>query len=96
MNKICINNKVLDSQQTNVVLCDARDILVVAGAGSGKTLTIVGKVKYLIEKKKILPEEILCISFCNDSVNSLTNKLKEYNIDIMTFHKLGLKNVYMV
>lgn len=90
MNKICINNKVLDSQQTNVVLCDARDILVVAGAGSGKTLTIVGKVKYLIEKKKILPEEILCISFCNDSVNSLMNKLKEYNIDIMTFHKLGL------
>ena len=65
----------------------------VAGAGSGKTLTILGKIKYLIEKKKYKEDEILCISFTNETVTSLRNKLlnMNYDIEVLTFHKLGLK-----
>ena len=65
----------------------------VAGAGSGKTLTILGKIKYLIEKKKYKEDEILCISFTNETVTSLRNKLLNinYDIEVLTFHKLGLK-----
>mgnify|MGYP000137534857 CR=1 FL=1 len=37
--------------------------LVLAGPGSGKTLTIVNRVKYLIEKQKVRPEEILVVTF---------------------------------
>ena len=37
--------------------------LVLAGPGSGKTLTIVNRIKYLIEKRKVRPEEILVITF---------------------------------
>lgn len=64
-----------------------------AGAGSGKTLTILGKVKYLIEKKHLNEDEILCISFTNETVSSLKNKLlsMNYDIEVLTFHKLGLK-----
>ena len=65
----------------------------VAGAGSGKTLTILGKIKYLIEKKNYKENEILCISFTNETVTSLRNKLlnMNYDIEVLTFHKLGLK-----
>lgn len=67
--------------------------MVVAGAGSGKTLTILGKIKYLLESKECSQEEILCISFTNKSCDSLSEKLKNigYSIDVLTFHKLGLK-----
>lgn len=40
--------------------------LVLAGPGSGKTLTIVNRVKYLIEKQKVRPEEILVVTFYQD------------------------------
>lgn len=63
--------------------------LVIAGAGSGKTSTIVGKVNYFIDNKIYKPEEILIISFTNETVNSLKEKIN-YNQDIKTFHKLAL------
>lgn len=47
-----IDGKSLDLQQKQAVLSDETNNLVIAGAGSGKTLTISGKVKYLIESRK--------------------------------------------
>lgn len=85
-----INGHILDKNQKTAILTDEINNLIIAGAGSGKTLTIVGKIKYLIEIKKIKPEEILCISFTNDSVKSLKEKITS-NIEILTFHKLAIK-----
>ena len=62
-----IDGKSLDDQQRMVVVSDEDHSLVLAGAGSGKTLTIAGKVKYLCEEKKIKPEEILLIAFTKKS-----------------------------
>ena len=45
-----INGYKLDINQRKIITDNKTNILVVAGAGSGKTLTIVGKIKYLIEK----------------------------------------------
>ena len=84
-----IYGKKLDKYQRKVVLDESRELLVVAGAGSGKTLTITAKVKYLIEKKNIKENEILCLSFTNEAVNNLKERLS-YNVDILTFHKLAL------
>ena len=87
-----INGYPLDKHQRKAVLCKKENVLVVAGAGSGKTLTIVGKIRYLIEELNVRKEDILCISFTNDTVNSLKNNLLKYNydIDVYTFHKLSL------
>lgn len=63
--------------------------LVIAGAGSGKTFTIVNKINYLLENKIYKEDEILVISFTNESVNDLKRKIN-YNLNIMTFHKLSL------
>ncbi len=85
-----INGYSLDYNQRKIILNNTDNVLVVAGAGSGKTLTIVGKIKYLIEKKKVNPKDILCISFTNETVKSLKEKLN-IDMDIFTFHKLSLE-----
>lgn len=63
--------------------------LVVAGAGSGKTFTIANKIKYLLDNNIYKENELLIISFTNESVNDLKRKI-DYNLDIMTFHKLAI------
>lgn len=93
MKKIIINNLELDESQTKTIINESKSTIVIAGAGSGKTLTIQGKIKYLIEDKNIKEDEILCISFTNETVNNLHDKLLSlgYEIEVKTFHKLGLK-----
>ena len=83
----------LDKEQFNIATSKDKELLVVAGAGSGKTFTIVGRIWYLINIKKVKPEEILCISYTKEASTSLKNKLlKEFNIDmnVYTFHKLAI------
>lgn len=83
----------LDKEQFNIATSKDKELLVVAGAGSGKTFTIVGRIWYLINVKKVKPEEILCISYTRDASDSLKNKLiKEFNINmnVYTFHKLAI------
>ncbi len=85
-------NIVLDEDQRKVVLTDEDYCLVIAGAGAGKTTTVAAKVKYLVDKKKIKPEEILIISFTNKAVGELRDKInKALNIPcpITTFHSAG-------
>lgn len=88
-----INGHSLDYNQRCAVITSEDNSLVIAGAGSGKTLTIIGKIRYLIEKCNIKEDEILCISFTNDSVNDIKKALSKnynYNIPVYTFHKLAL------
>ena len=90
--KIC--GYYLDDEQQAIVLDKSKYLLVVAGAGSGKTLTILGKINYLLKHQKIKSNEILCISFTRASSNSLKSKIKSEfaeNIDVYTFHKLSLE-----
>ena len=89
--KYKINGYELDKAQVKAVTSKRQRILVLAGAGSGKSLTIIGRVKYLIHELNVNPKDILCISFTNDAVNNLKNDLNEKEVDVMTFHKLALK-----
>ncbi len=86
-----IEGKSLDDSQQNTIVTDEKNILVVAGAGSGKTATVVGKIKYLLEKG-VKEDEILVISFTNNTVNELKQRLEKQNINIevKTFHKTGM------
>ncbi|MCD5325380.1 MULTISPECIES: UvrD-helicase domain-containing protein [Pontibacillus] len=89
-----IDGKSLDHQQRVAIVTDEDSNLILAGAGSGKTLTISGKVKYLIERKGIKPEEILLISFTKKAAGEMHERIAKklgVEIDVKTFHKLGLE-----
>lgn len=68
--------------------------VVLAGAGTGKTYTIVEKIKYLIEKNVYAPEKIVCITFSNEAANNLILRIdkilaeigKDKKPIIRTFH----------
>jgi len=86
----------LDDDQRYSLVVDDDNNLIIAGAGSGKTLTIVSKIKYLIEKKHINPNEIFVFSFLKESVKDIKKKIKKLNIvnyndhNVSTFHKKGI------
>lgn len=83
----------LDKNQRKCVLNEEDAILVIAGAGSGKSLTIIAKICYLIEYLGYKEKDILCISFTNASSKSLEESIKKnygYSISVYTFHKLAL------
>ena len=75
-----INGYPLDDYQSRVVLSNEQATLVVAGAGSGKSLTIIGKIVYLVKICNINPNDILCISFTNDATINLKNNIKKKNL----------------
>ena len=90
--KECDPNIMLDDEQREVVLSDEDHTLVIAGAGAGKTTTVAAKVRFLVEKQGVKPEEILVISFTNKAVNELKERIN-HNLNIpcpvSTFHSIG-------
>ncbi len=88
-----VNGKSLDIEQRRAILCNAKSNLTIAGAGSGKTLTICGKVKYLLEKGMAKENEILLLSYSRASADDLENKINKVatGLTVETFHALGLK-----
>ena len=88
-----VEGKHLDKQQLKCIVKPLSNHLVIAGAGTGKTTTIVGKVKYLLNSGMCKPEDILVLSFTNASAEEMRERIcKEtnQNIEASTFHKLGL------
>jgi DNA helicase-4 len=84
-----IEGRKLDIQQRTAVVTDEDNNIVIAGAGSGKTTTIVGKVNYIIDRYKVDPEEILLISFTNKSASTLAGRIDIEGVEAKTFHKFG-------
>ena len=86
-----IEGKSLDDQQRQAIITDECSNLIIAGAGSGKTLTILGKVKYLVEKRNVNPSKILLLSFTRKTVEELNQRLRNLGLKTKatTFHKLG-------
>lgn len=80
----------LDRQQRRSIVSEEDNCLVVSSAGSGKTSSIVGKVKYLTEIKKINPQNILLISYTNKAAAELTDRMGIAGLRGYTFHKLAL------
>lgn len=86
--------KSLDAQQRNAIVTDEYSNLVIAGAGSGKTSVVVGKVKYLVERWHVDPSQILVTSFTRASVDDLKRRIEASGVQgvaARTFHSLGLR-----
>ncbi|MCD8289333.1 MAG: UvrD-helicase domain-containing protein [Prevotella sp.] len=83
----------LDRQQRRAIVSEEANCLVVSSAGSGKTASIVGRVKYLVDVKKTDPRSILLISFTNKAAAELTARTD--GMRGCTFHKLALDIIGM-
>ncbi len=78
--------------QTEAITHGDGPCLVLAGPGSGKTMTIVNRMKYLIEELKVRPEEILVITFTKYAATEMRNRFiqlmgnKKLPVTVGTFH----------
>ena len=82
----------LDDEQRRAVVTDDDYCLLVAGAGAGKTTTMAAKVKYLVEKKHVNPEEIMVISYTKKAIGELIDRINKglkIPAKICTFHKFA-------
>lgn len=82
----------LNHAQTEAVAHNEGPCMVLAGPGSGKTLTIAKRIEYLIMKYKVRPEEILVITFTKYAANEMKNRTRavcgpsSYPVTFGTFH----------
>ena len=88
-----VEGRKLDEQQMKCIIKPAPSHLVIAGAGTGKTTTIVGKVKYLLNSRQCSYKDILVLSFTKASAAEMCGRIHKETgqaVEISTFHKLGI------
>lgn len=87
----------LNPDQAEAVLYFDSPLLIIAGAGSGKTKVISHKIAYLIGVNQYPPGSILGVTFTNKAANEMKERIESLtgieskNFNISTFHSLGLK-----
>lgn len=92
-----MNLDYLNEMQRKAVLAADGPLLILAGAGSGKTSVLTTKVAYLIKEKKVDPRNILAITFTNKAAKEMRQRVINqvgsigYDIQISTFHSFGLR-----
>ncbi|NCB16364.1 MAG: ATP-dependent DNA helicase PcrA, partial [Synergistales bacterium] len=86
-------------QREAVAYCDG-PLLVLAGAGSGKTRVLAHKIAYLVAKGLSRPEDILAVTFTNKAANEMKERVRALlgdtgrEMQICTFHSFGLRFLF--
>lgn len=92
-----MNLDYLNDRQKEAVLYGDGPLLILAGAGSGKTSVLTKRVAYLIKERNVSPSNIVAITFTNKAAKEMKERIikevgKEgYDIQISTFHSFGLR-----
>ncbi len=87
----------LNDKQQEAVLYNEGPLLIIAGAGAGKTKTLTTKIAYLIEELEVSPYNILAITFTNKAAKEMKDRIDGLvgsvakKIQVSTFHSFGLK-----
>ena len=89
----------LNEEQLGPVMQTEGPVLVLAGAGSGKTRVLTTRIAYLVEEKRVPPEAILAITFTNKAANEMKERLSQY-IDtsrmwVCTIHSMCVRIIRM-
>lgn len=89
-----VDLKRLNKQQKNAVISKSKKILILAGAGSGKTSTLTSRIAYLILKRGVKPNNILAVTFTNKAAREMKERLAQLikgslnQLWIGTFHSV--------
>ncbi len=79
----------LSDQQRNAIVLDEDNVLVISSAGSGKTFSLQGKVKYLVEQRHVNPSNILLVTFTRKAAESLKQRINMEGVTCSTFDSLA-------
>ena len=71
-----------DKFQREAIFSEHKTSLINAGAGSGKTTTIIGRIIYLLADKNVSPDEILLLTFNNSVAKEIRSKIKVISEEI--------------
>ena len=86
----------LNKQQREAAMCTEGPLLILAGAGSGKTSTMTHRIAYMIEELHINPYQILAVTFTNKAAGEMRDRVEALvgeglNMWILTFHSACLR-----
>lgn len=87
----------LNDKQKEAVLYNDGPLLIIAGAGAGKTKTLTSKIAYIIDEHLATPYNILAITFTNKATKEMRDRLylligdEARKLQVSTFHSFGLK-----
>ena len=87
--------KPLTAEQAQTIATDEDTTLVLAGAGTGKTSVITGKITHLVRNQGVAPESILALAFIADAAKEVMERLSEdlKQTQVSTFHSFALRVV---
>lgn len=89
-----------DSQRQAVLMTDG-PVMILAGAGSGKTRTLVARIQYLLEEKRVSPYQVLAVTFSNKAAREMRERLSHSTqinvgtLQVTTFHAFCAKVLRM-